>query len=102
MKRPPTKQDCEKLEQQSPERLTGPSESEPVSSEDWIPAGSAPPFIQSGMIVRHKDGGPRLYVEFIEGLQNPTAACRSCIGKAVRVPCAEMRSDYRLAESFTP
>jgi hypothetical protein len=75
---------------------------EPVSSEDLIQAGAVPPFIQSGMIVRHRDGGPALRVEHIEDLTNPTAACRSGVGKAVRVPCAEMRADYRLVESFKP
>lgn len=107
--------------QQSEKRLTGTIESERVSSEmplgmsdgemrearrrlaeDLIQAGAVPPFIQSGMIVRHKDGGPALRVEHIEDLTNPTAACRSGVGKAVRVPCAEMRTDYRLVESFKP
>lgn len=83
-------------------RLTGASEGEPVSSEDLIQAGEVPPFIQSGMIVRHRDGGPALRVEHIEDLTNPTAVCRSGVGKAVRVPCAEMRADYRLVESFKP
>lgn len=70
------------------------------NKSSWIPAGEAPPFIQSGMIVRHKDGGPALRVEHIEDLANPTAACRSGVGKAVRVPCADMRADYRLVEPF--
>lgn len=90
------------VEQLLEKRLTVPSESERVSSEDLIQAGAVPPFIQSGMIVRHKDGGPVLRVEHIEDLTHPTAACRSGVGKAVRVPCAEMRTDYRLVESFKP
>jgi len=90
------------VEQQSPERLTGPSESAPVSSEDWIPAGHTPPYVQSGMVIKCRDGGPRLTVEFIEDLKNPTAACRSVVGKAVRIPCSEIRSSYMLVESFTP
>lgn len=89
-------------EQLLEKRLTGASEGEPVSSEELIQAGAVPPFIQSGMIVRHRDGGPALRVEHIEDLASPTAACRSGVGKAVRVPCAEMRDDYRLVESFKP
>lgn len=109
------------VEQQSPERLTGPAGSESVSSEppfgmcdgelreasrrlaeDWIPAGHTPPYVQSGMVIKRREGGPRLTVEFIEDLKNPTAACRSGVGKAVRIPCSEIRSSYMLVESFTP
>lgn len=40
------------VEQQSPERLTGPSDDTPVSSDDILRAGESPPFIQVGMVLR--------------------------------------------------
>lgn len=88
-------------EQQSPERLTGLGEREPVSSEDWIPAGSALPYVQVGMVIRRSAGGPRLVIEDIYDPRYPMALCRSGVGKEVRILCAELRENYRLLESFS-
>jgi len=89
-------------EQQLEKRLTGANESGPVSSEDWVPAGRALPYVQVGMVVRHKDGGPALTVKDVYDPRFPMARLRGAQDKDVRIICAELRENYRLVESFTP
>ena len=90
------------LEQQSPERLTRGGESAPVSGEGWIPAGAVPPFVQVGMVVRHKDGGPTLAVDEIYDLERPQALLTDVHSEPTRLPCLEIRAFYRLVEPFHP
>lgn len=72
-----------------------------MSSDETLPAGSKPPYVQAGMVIQHKEGGPFLVVDSISDFRDPKALCVPT-RNSVLLRCAEIRVDYRLVENFTP